>query len=212
MVPMNRWFRYRFRIELEENGSTRWWIDILILDTVIRQVLLHHRAGINLWRVHRRSKTDETGHQFTFLVYASEEIANQINQEIQSLNFFKTLKTLKLLKDYPLDEESACDIHLIEGTSDESWSPVVQKSWPYYIMGVSEMLLALVGGLKEGLAVPKPSDELAAIEGFYRRLNNRLSEVWQNEGRHAFLHHINALFGYHPIAVPRTMSGNLVTF
>lgn len=28
-----------------------------------------------------------------------------------------------------------------------------------------------------------------------------LTALWQNEGRHAFLHHLNALFGYEPILI-----------
>ncbi len=32
----------------------------------------------------------------------------------------------------------------LEDTSDRSWSLPVQKSWPFYIMGVSEMWLNLI--------------------------------------------------------------------
>ena len=28
-----------------------------------------------------------------------------------------------------------------------------------------------------------------------------ITSLWQNEGRHAFLHHLNALFGYEPILI-----------
>jgi hypothetical protein len=38
-------------------------------------------------------------------------------------------------------------------------------------------------------------------EGFYTRIDELVTEAWQEEGRHALLHHLNAMFGYRPIAV-----------
>jgi hypothetical protein len=156
---------------------------------------------------------DQAGHQFTFLIYSSEEIAATIDCEIRSMAFLETLQSCRLLRAYFLERGSGSDIHLIEGTSDKSWSPAVQKSWPYYIMGVSEMLLDLADELKQGRTAPQPSEGLTALEGFYGQLNDRIAAVWQQGGSHAFLHHFNALFGYAPIvAMPRGISGVLMTF
>ena len=47
----------------------------------------------------------------------------------------------------------------------------------------------------------------------YARLNDRLCGIWQQQGRHAFLHHLNALFGYVPLLVsPDCVSGQLCSF
>jgi hypothetical protein len=34
------------------------------------------------------------------------------------------------------------------------------------------------------------------IDAFYRQVNETVTELWQKNGRHAFLHHLNAVFGY----------------
>ena len=33
----------------------------------------------------------------------------------------------------------------------------------------------------------------------YSRVNDEITEVWQKKGRHAYLHHLNAIFGYEPL-------------
>ena len=40
---------------------------------------------------------------------------------------------------------------------------------------------------------------MKAMVAFYQEVNTTLSELWRKEGRHAFLHHLNALFGYEPL-------------
>ena len=32
------------------------------------------------------------------------------------------------------------------------------------------------------------------IEMFYQQVNDTMTVLWQNQGRHAFMHHLNALF------------------
>ena len=36
-------------------------------------------------------------------------------------------------------------------------------------------------------------------EEFYKEVNAAITSLWENNGRHAFLHHLNALFGYEPV-------------
>ncbi len=40
---------------------------------------------------------------------------------------------------------------------------------------------------------------LPQILDFYRQVNDAVTDTWHREGHHAFLHHLNALFGYEPI-------------
>ena len=87
----------------------------------------------------------------------------------------------------------------IEDTSDSKWSPVVQKNWPYFIMGVSQMWLNMITGVAAELPDRTPYYSVKELEAFYQEVNTRLTKIWQQEGRHAYLHHLNALFGYKPL-------------
>lgn len=50
---MNSWNNFRFKIDWDVNQSPKWWIDIFIIDDIVRNVLLENRDEIELWRVHR---------------------------------------------------------------------------------------------------------------------------------------------------------------
>ena len=87
----------------------------------------------------------------------------------------------------------------IEDTSDPIWSETVQKTWPHFIMGVSETWLGLINQLAtehEQLADP---DDLQTLLPKYQKINAAVDEIWKQHGRHAFLHHLNAVFGYRPL-------------
>ena len=53
------------------------------------------------------------------------------------------------------------------------------------------------------IAVLQPDgDDIATISelmAVYQEVNATLSQMWREEGRHAYLHHLNALFGYEPL-------------
>jgi hypothetical protein len=34
---------------------------------------------------------------------------------------------------------------------------------------------------------------------FYKEVEESVTEAWKKEGRHAYLHHLNAMFGYEPL-------------
>ena len=40
---------------------------------------------------------------------------------------------------------------------------------------------------------------LEEIKQFYRHVNENVTDLWQEKGRHAFLHHLNAVFEYEPL-------------
>ena len=44
-------------------------------------------------------------------------------------------------------------------------------------------------------------DTLPASIDFYKKLNQKITRVWQQEGAHALLHHLNAIFGYEPLVI-----------
>ena len=45
------------------------------------------------------------------------------------------------------------------------------------------------------------SSSLEEDRGLYREVNEAITRSWQKEGRHALLHHLNAIFGYEPIKI-----------
>jgi len=204
---MNKWWHFRFRINWPENQLWQW-IDIFIFDTIVRQILMENRKKISLWRVHRRAKRDQEGHQFTFLCYSQDKTAQLINKKIISSSTLIKLKNAKLLEKYFWEEEEREKNNKtnIEDTSDKDWPIEIQRSWPFFIMGVSEMLLKLIEQIKENTQLPDLSIPINSIESYYIKLNDKLSNIWLNNGQHAFFHHINALFGYVPLLVkPRSV-------
>jgi hypothetical protein len=71
----------------------------------------------------------------------------------------------------------------------------MQNTWPYYIMGVSRMWLAMVDQVsrESGMAAEATLGE--TLE-HYARVNDAITHIWQQEGYHALLHHLNAIYGY----------------
>ena len=53
------------------------------------------------------------------------------------------------------------------------------------------------------IAADKPTDippaSIEEIEAFYQPVDETITQLWQQEGRHAFMHHLNALFEYQPL-------------
>lgn len=208
---MNRWYRFCFRFHLADGNNPRWWLDLAILDTVVRRVLAEERADLEFWRVHRRSDPrDDTGHQFTFLAYTHEAVAERIDRTMQHSELLHTLEAAQLLREYQLVREGGDDIHLVEGTSDKNWPTEIRRAWPYYIMGASWMLLDLVRQLKRGTETPESSKGIGALEIHYDRIATLMAGMWQKYGSRAYLHQLNALFAYQPLVV-RPLDGALIT-
>jgi hypothetical protein len=42
---------------------------------------------------------------------------------------------------------------------------------------------------------------ISALQDYYRTVDKEVQEAWETQGRHAFLHHLNAIFGYAPVVV-----------
>jgi hypothetical protein len=66
-------------------------------------------------------------------------------------------------------------------------------------MGVSQMWLNLISETVADLPTADASLSLDEYEQFYIEVNATVTLLWEINGRHAFLHHLNALFGYEPL-------------
>lgn len=85
----------------------------------------------------------------------------------------------------------------IADVSDTDWTPGMQRAWPYFIQGVSRLWLELIREIEAGGEWP---DDL---EARYAAIGEALDTLWRNQGDHALLHHLNAVFGYREVSVIR---------
>ena len=89
----------------------------------------------------------------------------------------------------------------IEDTSDSNWSPLLQQSWPYFIMGVSRLWVDLIDRIAVDFSARLDQASTQDKLEIYKEINDIVTGIWQVEGKHAFLHHLNALFGYQPMNI-----------
>ena len=72
-----------------------------------------------------------------------------------------------------------------------------------YIMGVSATWLGLIQEFRADTPPPQDAD-IQTLRQYYTTLNARVTEQWGRYGRHAYLHHLNAVFGYVPVYIHQT--------
>jgi hypothetical protein len=194
------WWYARFRMKWPENKEPSWHIDLVLAQEVIAPVLHEHRKNIDLWRFHRRAGRDEEGHQFSFIFYAAQKTANKIYMSIGSMLWLKKMTRAGLVQYLPESTEQIIRPNLGD-TSDSHWSPLVMKTWPYFIMGVCQMWLNLIGEIIQDRPFMEKALSLKKLLFSYEKINKAMNTIWQEEGGHAFLHHLNAIFGYGPVLV-----------
>jgi hypothetical protein len=203
---MNKWYEFTFRINWPENQEPWVWIDIFLADTLVRNVLERWGLQISLWRIHRRWFPDEKGHEFSLECYTTEEVASSIDNLFKNSKEHKMLQENKLLKLYNREKEEKVPKIEIEDTAvKENWPSAVKKTWPYYIRGCCEMFLHLIEVVKHDR---ESGDDIEQIEKFYKEVNERLTVIWQSYGCSAFLHHLNAIFGYGPCHLQMRLWGS----
>lgn len=194
------WWYARFRIKWPEDSSPHWHIDLLLAREVIAPILSQSTKVIPLWRFHRRGAHDEEGHQFSFIFYSSKKTAQKIYTSIGSNPWLKKMTRARIVQYLPENTERIIRPNLGD-TSDSHWSPVVMKTWPYYIMGVCQMWLNLIDEIVQNGPVIQKSPSLNKLLSYYEKINKTLNAIWKEHGGHAFLHHLNAIFGYESVLV-----------
>jgi hypothetical protein len=196
------WWRVSFQMDWPE-GQERpaWHMDLCLAHMVLSPVIDHYKASLVLYRFHRRAARDKDGHRFSFIFYATPETAQGVFEAIKADKDVEAMSVSGKIVKVVFDDSSGYKNVRIEDTSDPKWSPPVRKSWPYYIMGVSQMWLRLIDEvIAEHPEWPR-AERWPEAEAFYRSVGDVVTELWQEEGRHAFLHHLNALFGYESLVV-----------
>jgi hypothetical protein len=195
------WWYARFRLKWPENTDPLWHIDLLLAHTIIAPVLTKHSHKIPLWRFHRRAARDREGHQFSVTFYSTPETAAHIFRTLQADPVLKQMRKSGVVTGVLCDDTARITTPNIEDTSDGNWKPPIRKSWPLFIMGVCQMWLALIDTVGETQSVHRTSASLRSKLNYYKKIDEAIKILWRDQGCHALLHHLNAIFGYEPVIV-----------
>jgi len=193
------WWLVRFRMPWPPDTEPIWYMDLYLAHQVILPKLEQYKKDIDLWRFHRRAVRDGAGRQFSFIFYSSPRTAQHLFNALRTDPLVAFLKTAGVLERDIYDDPTRTTRPAIEDTSDKNWPTSVQKTWPFYIMGASQMWLNLIAEIAAKNLTGDPPASIAEIETFYQQVDDTITALWQEEGRHAFMHHLNALFEYQPL-------------
>ncbi|MGR8981005.1 MAG: hypothetical protein ACU84H_13065 [Gammaproteobacteria bacterium] len=191
------WWKASYEIAWPDDQAPSWHLDVLLAHRVIAPVLEDYRPAIQLWRFHRRAGRDKAGHRFSFLFYSSPDAAARIFKALRASPVSSRMLSEHRLVRIDYDDPRHNSKPEVQDASDPVWPLMVQKTWPSFIMGASEMWLGLISELSEQLGVnAEPHDEQR-----YRDVQTQLSRLWREQGQHPLLHHLNALFGYEEMII-----------
>ena len=197
------WWVVRFRIHWPEGASPDWAIDLLLAHAVVKPSLEIYAQRLPYWRFHRRAARDASGHQFSFFFYTDPSTARAVYSSLKASPVLGKIKAQGQITQIVKDDPDRPERPDIEDTSDPKWSPTLQRHWPAYIMGVSQLWLGLIDDAVADLPVESyPEYDPLAI---YRAADKRVSQIWFKEGQHAFLHHLSAVFGYRELLIVKPL-------
>ena len=192
------WLKIGFQINKKHHWfvdeKDLYWIDLYILDTIVRDVLEKYKGKIILWRFHRRSENDKDGHMPSLLLFLNSKDIDKTENYIYNIKLVKELCKSKVLKQVLTWQEEG-----IDGQSDQRWDIEIANTWPYFAQGFSEMLLKL---LDEG-KFRRAYNEINLSMLFYRTLDRDITSLWRRWARHTFIHHLFCIFGEKPFEIDK---------
>ena len=188
------WWYARFRIFWPNGQPPDWAVGAVLADQIVAPVLRASSKDIALWRFHRRAARDASGHQFSFIFYATN-VYRRIGEDAT----LQALLAENIVEAYVREETTEPGRPNISSTSDPEWPESVQQAWPIYIMGVSATWLDLIRYYRAAAETqPDTTEQLVAL---YRSVHEQIEEVWPWDAQHAFFHHMSAMFGYTPVTI-----------
>ena len=193
------WRGCRFKISWPPETEINWAVDLLLAHAVVGPVLQEHSKKLYWWRFHRRAAPDKTGHQFSFLFFSDSKVAAEIMEDLRKSRILQELLEEQIVEQIIFDDPDNPSFPKIESMSDPKWSPALQRNWPSYIMGVSSLWLGLIDDLK--MHATMDESNIRELLENYRQVEASITSMWYKEGQHAFLHHLNAIFGYEPMLI-----------
>lgn len=196
------WWYARYQVAWQPDEWPNFYRDTLLAHRLVAPVLAKHRQALPLWRFHRRAANDGNGQLFSFIFYSDPDTARQIYSELQQDPLLLDLMKAGLIVKFIQDDPATITRPGIADTSDKSWSPIIAATWPYYIMGISEMWLRLVTQIASDAAAERGQPtSMQELDALYEYVNGQITELWKLQGEHVFLHHLSALYGYEPLPV-----------
>jgi hypothetical protein len=195
------WWQVHLHFNWPDDAPAAMHLDLLVAREIFAPLIEAHHSKLPLWRFHRRAARDKAGHRLRFLFYALPETAREINIALMGHPLLAELHEAGVIERVVIDDPETPPQTSLAATSDPNWSPAMQASWPYFIMGVSQLWLGLMDGFASGELLGPPPKDLPALIEYYKEMDDRMTSAWQQEGRHALLHHLNALFGYERLAI-----------
>lgn len=197
------WWKIYFRIARGESEEPAWHIDSLLADRVLAPIIAGAENRIALWRFHRRAAWDDAGHRLSLIFYSDRDTARALNNEVEKSQMVALLREEGLLVETALADLSAPAAVGLGEAADPSWPDTVQRSWPWFIMGVSQSWLGLIREVKKTRPLAEDAS-IGELIAYYRGIHEEVSALWREHGQHAYLHHLNALFGYQPLIIRET--------
>lgn len=194
------WWSVRLQMGFDPAEAVSWYVDALLADQIFAPLIERLGPSFTLWRFHRRAAADETGHQFSFIFYADRDIAVRVSTAISASALLDSLRERNVVREIMLPGAQSSKGTDVAATSDPAWPEAVQRSWPYYIMGVSRSWLALIAQVRASRPV-LPSLVSEALLSEYAAINGEVNALWRSYAQHAYLHHLSALFGYQPLLI-----------
>jgi hypothetical protein len=206
LEPTATWWSIAFTMDWDRDRAPQWYLDTMLADQVCAPALVELDSQIRLWRFHRRAGYDDFGHRFKLLVFTDEQTAESLYRRIRNASVLQWLESEQLVESVAMTRANQSELPSIARTSDRSWPPEIQASWPWFIMGVSQTWLSLIQQVTVEVTVEEAAEELStdAVLEYYRSVNDRVDILWRNHGQHVYLHHLNALFGYQPLIIRET--------
>lgn len=189
------WWTVGFELPWQRQKEPDWYLDTLIAGEILAPILTRSAPKIRYWRFHRRAANDAAGHTFGFIFYSQTQVAKQIFADIKATALLQQLKQQGLIIKVVADDLSKNSKTHIEDTSDHAWPLPIRKTWPIFIQGVSQMWLDLIKELGSDGRIE------TSMTSKYQRIQAEITTLWQKHGQHAWLHHLNALYGYSPLEI-----------
>lgn len=197
----HEWWAVRYQFQWAPEAHPSWSLDLLTAQEIVWPALQRYQKELPLWRFHRRASRDGAGHQFSFIFFARSTVASNVFKLLESQKVHQGLVSSGDLVRVRFGAFAAAQKNGVGDTSDPKWPDELQKAWPWFIMGVSESWLALIGQNVRDLRIESGRLSVLELKDAYEEVNRRVSEQWREHGAHAFLHHLNAVFGYEPFRV-----------
>lgn len=198
-ITARGWRQARFKIVWPQGDPPAWHVDLYLAHRVIGPIMDRYGDRITLWRFHRRAARDTAGHRFRFLFYTDAATAAKIFERLGADTRLEHLRKTGIIETIAFDDTADPVTPGIDATSDPNWPRPIRNAWPVFIMGVSATWLDLIDQLTRSHP-SEPASETEALER-YAAVNRELTRLWREEGGHAFLHHLSAVFGYEPLNV-----------